>query len=71
VHVTTSQEDYEETYISVAQLELVCLVYAVAVSQQLCLWQIDFVSAFLNSNNAYEVYIEQPKGFEKEKDNYV
>jgi len=48
-------EDYEETYASVARLESVCLVCAIAVSRRLYLWQIDFVSAFLNSDNSYEV----------------
>jgi len=52
-------------------LESICLVCAIAASQQLCLWQINFVSAFLNSDNAYEVYIEQQRGFEEEGDDYV
>jgi len=44
---------------------------AIAALQWLCLWQIDFVFAFLNSDNNYEVYMEQPKGFEKVGDNHV
>jgi len=31
----------------------------------------DFVSAFLNSDNLFEVYIGQPRDFEKEKDDYI
>jgi len=30
---------------------------------------VDFVSAFLNSNNAFEVYMKQPRGFEEGRDN--
>ena len=58
-------EDYNETYASVARLESVRLVCAIAASRGLRLWQVNFVSAFLNSDNAYEMYMEQPKGFEE------
>jgi hypothetical protein len=58
-------EDYDETYASVARLESVRLICAVAASLGLRLWQVDFVSAFLNSNNAFELYMEQPPGFEE------
>jgi len=64
-------EDYNETYVSVAQLESIRLVCAVAASRKLHLWQIDFVSAFLNSVNNYEVYMEQPSGFEEGGDNHI
>jgi len=30
---------------------------------------VGFVSAFLNSDNAFEVYMEQPRGFEERGDN--
>jgi len=63
------REDYEETYTSVARLKSVCLVCAVVAVQNLCLWQVDFVSAFLNSDNAFEVYMKQPRGFEEGGDN--
>ena len=64
-------EDYEETYVSIAHLESIHLVCAIAASQQLHLWQIDFVSTFLNSDNNYEVYMEQPKRSEEGGDNHV
>ena len=54
-----------------AQLESVCLVCAIVASWWLCLWQIDFVSAFLNSDNAYDIYMEQLKEFEEGEDNHV
>ena len=64
-------EDYEETYASVACLESVRLLCAIAASQRLHLWQVDFVSAFLNSDSSFEVFMEQPKGFEKGGGDYV
>ena len=42
-----------------------------SVLQRLRLWQIDFVLAFLNSNSNFKVFMEQPKGFEKEGENKV
>lgn len=44
---------------------------SITTSQRLRLWQMDFVSAFLNSSNLFEVYIEQPRDFEKERDDYI
>ena len=65
------EEDYKETYTSVARLESIQLVCAIVAMRNLTLWQVDFVSIFLNSNSIYEVYIEQPKGFEKKGSDYV
>jgi hypothetical protein len=64
-------KDYDETYASVARLESVRLVCAIAASLGLYLWQADFVSAFLNSDNVFEVYMEQPPGFEEGGDDQV
>ena len=64
-------EGYEETYASVARLESVRLVCAIAASRRLRLWQIDFASAFLNSDNNFKVYMEQPRGFEEGRDSHV
>jgi len=55
----------------VAWLESVRLVCAIAASQRLRLWQVDFVSAFLNSNSSFDIYMEQPRGFEEGGDNSV
>ena len=44
---------------------------SITTSQRLKLWQMDFVSAFLNSGNLFEVYIEQSRDFEKERDDYI
>ena len=64
-------EDYEETYASISHLESICLVCAIAASRRLRLWQIDFVSVFFNSDNSYEVFMEQPRGFEEGGDNHI
>jgi len=58
-------EDYDETYTSVTRLESIRLVCAIATSLGLRLWQVDFVSAFLNSKNTFEIYMEQLPGFDK------
>jgi len=49
----------------------VCSVCAVVAVQNLCLWKIDFVFTFLNSESTFDVYIEQPKGFEEERERFV
>jgi len=52
-------------YALVARLDSVWLVCAIAASQGLRLWQVDFVSTFLNSNSSFDIYMEQPRGFEE------
>ena len=64
-------EDYEETYVFVARLESVHLLCAIAASRRLCLWQVDFVSAFLSNDSTFEVFMEQPRGFEEGGADYV
>jgi hypothetical protein len=58
-------EDYNEMYASVGHLESVCLICTVAASLGLHLWQVNFGLAFLNSNNTFALYMEQPPGFEE------
>ena len=57
--------EYDQTYASVARLELMRMAIAIAVHLGLHLWQIYFVSAYLNSNNKFLVYMEQLPGFVK------
>jgi len=64
-------EDYDKTYTLVVQLESVQLVCAIAASRRLRLWQIDFVSAFLNSESIFDIYMEQPRRFEEGGDDLV
>jgi len=65
------RKDYNETYVSVACLESVYFLCAIAASHRLRLWQLDFISAFFNSNNSFDVFMEQPKGFEDGEDDHV
>jgi len=65
------EKGYKETYTFVACLKSVHLLCTIAASQRLCLWQVDFVLAFLNSDSMFKVFMEQSKGFEKEEADYV
>jgi len=58
-------KDYDKTYASVMRLESVQLVCAIAALLGLRLWQVDFVSAFLNSENIFKIYMEQSLGFDE------
>jgi len=57
------EEDFNNIYI--VRPELVYLICTIAVARGLHLWQIDFFYVFPNSNNFFDVYIEQLKSFEK------
>ena len=65
------RENYNETYTLVTRLKLVHLIYTIATARGLYLWQVDFISVFLNSDNLFKVYIEQSKDFKKEEDKYI
>lgn len=55
--------DFDQTYASVARLESMRMCLAIIAHLDLHLWQIDFVAAYLNSTNKFEVYTEQAPGF--------
>ena len=57
--------EYDQTYALVARLESLRMVVAIAAHLSLHLWQIYFVSVYLNSDNKFLVYMEQPPGFVK------
>ncbi|GJV76155.1 retrovirus-related pol polyprotein from transposon TNT 1-94 [Tanacetum coccineum] len=64
--------DYDETYASVARLESIRLLLAIACAKDFKLFQMDVKSAFLNGFINKEVYVAQPLGFiDFEKPNYV
>ncbi len=56
--------DYNETWAAVARMEFVCMLCAVAVTQGLFVWQIDFEAVFLNSITREEIWMMQPPGYE-------
>ncbi|GJR55403.1 retrovirus-related pol polyprotein from transposon TNT 1-94 [Tanacetum coccineum] len=64
--------DYDETYASVATLESIRILLAIACANDFKLYQMDVKSAFLNGFINEEVYVAQPLSFiDFEKPNYV
>ncbi|CAN0920234.1 Retrovirus-related Pol polyprotein from transposon TNT 1-94 [Linum grandiflorum] len=57
--------DFHETYAPVARMETIRTVIALAAQMELPLYQLDVKSAFLNGELEEEVYVEQPRGYEK------
>ena len=55
--------DFDETFASVARLESIRIILAIASHLNFKLYQMDVKSAFLNGMLQEEVYVEQPKGF--------
>ncbi|KAJ3563743.1 hypothetical protein NP233_g8744 [Leucocoprinus birnbaumii] len=63
--------DFKETYAATARLELFCLILAIVALQGLVLWQLNFVTVYLNSDIEFDVYMEQPQGFSEGGGNMV
>ncbi|GJY25138.1 retrovirus-related pol polyprotein from transposon TNT 1-94 [Tanacetum coccineum] len=64
--------DYDETYASVARLESIRILLAIACENDFKLYQMDVKGAFLNGFINEEVYVAQPPGFiDFQKPNYV
>ena len=57
--------DFHETYAPVARIETIRTVIALAAQIELPIFQLDVKSAFLNGTLEEEVYVEQPRGYEK------
>lgn len=57
--------DYEEVFASVARIETVRVILALAGSSGWWVHHLDVKSAFLNGRLNEEVYVMQPEGFEK------
>ncbi|CAA7270353.1 unnamed protein product [Cyclocybe aegerita] len=55
--------DFDQMYASVVRLESMRMTAAIITCKHLKPWQIDYVAAYLNSNNKFEVYMEQPWPF--------
>lgn len=55
--------DYNETWAAVTRLESVRMSVAIAAKLGLHLWQVDFVSAYLNSETKEDIYMRQPPGY--------
>ena len=56
--------DFDETFASIARLESIRILLAIACVWKSKLFQMDAKSVFLNEILNEEVYVEQPKGFQ-------
>ena len=59
--------DFRETYAPVARLEAIRILLAYACAHNIKLYQMDMKNAFFNGYINELVYVEQPSGFEDEK----
>ena len=57
--------DYTEVFAPVARLDTVRMIIALAAQKSWKIFQLDVKSAFLHCELSEDVYIEQPKGYEK------
>lgn len=55
--------DFSETFASVARLDTIRMILALAAQQGWKVYQLDVKSAFLNGVLQEEIYVEQPEGF--------
>ena len=55
--------DFDETFATVARLESIWILLAIACHLNFKLYQMDVKSAFLNGMLQEEVFVKQPKGF--------
>ena len=55
--------DYDETFAPVARQESLRVLLAIAAEKQMCLRQVDVVSAYQNGNLKEEIFMKQPPGF--------
>jgi hypothetical protein len=59
--------NFGETYAPVARLKVIKILLAYACAHNIKLYQMDVKSAFVNGYISEEVYVEQPPGFEDDK----
>jgi hypothetical protein len=55
--------DFDDTYASVARMESVQILFALAAQEGWCVHHMDVKLVFLNDNLKEEVYVHQPPGF--------
>ena len=58
--------DYKETYSPIAKYDSIRAIFAIAATYNMDMTQFDIKTTYLNSNLYEVIYMEQPKGFEKE-----
>ena len=57
--------DYDETFSPTACLTSIRVLLQIAIDRKYEIHQLDVKSAYLNAELDYDIYIHQPKGFEK------
>lgn len=60
--------DYSEVFAPVARMDTVRIILALAAHKSWKVYQLDVKSAFLHGELMEDVYVEQPKGFEKKEE---
>lgn len=63
--------DYNETHAPVAKMKSVKLLLSLTAHRDLELHQLDFDTAFLNAPVEEDIYVEQPEGFHRGRNNQV
>lgn len=58
--------DYTEVFAPVARMDTVRMIIALAAQRSWRIYQLDVKSAFLHGELNEDVYVEQPRGYEKE-----
>lgn len=60
--------DYAEVFAPVARMDTVRIILALAAQKEWKVYQLDVKSAFLHGELMEDVYVDQPRGFEKEEE---
>lgn len=63
--------DYTEVFAPVARLETVRMIIALAAQKGWKIFQLDVKSAFLHGELSEDVYVEQPRGYEKKGNEHL
>ena len=63
--------DYTEVYAPVARMDTVRMIIALAARKSWEVFQLDVKSAFLHGELSEDVYVEQPKGYEKKGNEHL
>ena len=57
--------DHTEVFAPVARIDTVRMIIALAAQKNWTIFQLDIKSAFLHGELSEDVYVEQPRGYEK------